>query len=48
MGRKEMGWEEMDWMCLPDYRHIWQGLENTIVNLRVLRCGLLLGKLRKC
>jgi hypothetical protein len=46
MGRKEMGRKEMDRMCSPECRHIWLGLENTTANLRVLKCGLLLGKPR--
>jgi hypothetical protein len=32
---RDIGWEGMDWMHLPQYRDQWQALVNTVMNLRV-------------
>jgi hypothetical protein len=32
----EIGWDDKDWIFLPQYMDKWKVLVNTIMNLRVL------------
>jgi hypothetical protein len=31
----EMGWGDVDWICLAKYRNRWRALVNSVLNLRV-------------
>jgi hypothetical protein len=31
----EMGWGDVDWICLPKDRNRWRALVNSVLNLRV-------------
>jgi hypothetical protein len=31
---REIGWDDMDWMDLAQYRDQWRALVNTVMNLR--------------
>jgi hypothetical protein len=31
----EVGWDDMDWICLPKDRNRWRALVNSVLNLRV-------------
>jgi hypothetical protein len=35
MDIREVGWGSMDWISLAEYRDMWRGLVNTVMNLRV-------------
>jgi hypothetical protein len=35
MDLREIGWEDVDWMCLAQDRNERRGLVNTVMNLRV-------------
>jgi hypothetical protein len=32
---REIGWDDMDWICLAQDRDQWRALVNTVMNLRV-------------
>jgi hypothetical protein len=35
MDLKEIGWEGVDWIDMPQDRDTWRALVNTIINLRI-------------
>jgi hypothetical protein len=35
MDLREVGWEDVDWICLAQDRDQWRVLVNTVINLRV-------------
>jgi hypothetical protein len=35
MDIREIGWGDMDWIRLAQYRNHWRALVNTVMNLRV-------------
>jgi hypothetical protein len=35
MDLREIGWDDIDWIDLAQYRDNWRNLVNTIMNLRV-------------
>ena len=35
MDLKEVGWEDVDWIHLPQDRGKWRALVNTVINIRV-------------
>jgi hypothetical protein len=34
MDLREIGWDDMDWIDLAQYRDQWRALVNTVMNLR--------------
>jgi hypothetical protein len=34
----EIGWDNMDWICLAQDRDKWRALENAVINLQFLCC----------
>jgi hypothetical protein len=37
MDLREIGWDDMDWIDLPQDRDQWRALVNTVMNLRLLQ-----------
>jgi hypothetical protein len=40
MDLREIGFDGVDWICLAQGRELWQTLVNTVMNLRVHYCVL--------
>jgi hypothetical protein len=35
MGLVEVGWDDVDWICLSQDRDRWRALVNSVLNIRV-------------